>query len=156
MTPGSLVGHTPACMPWKLSTCSRFQTLSCWPALQQSAHMHTRPVRKPLCTALGRPPVLGISQQYAVKVIRHMPWSRVRCHGCRLTHRQFHLRRYSLRITLNSTTLVGMRNSYAWTMKPWHRSGWRLSFNTVWRSDDEKIHSSVSRHFPLSTWSKAV
>ena len=31
--------------------------------------------------------------QYAVKVRRHMPWSRVRCHGshaCWFTHRQFH------------------------------------------------------------------
>ena len=42
--------------------------------------------------------------QYAVKVRRHTPWSRVRYHGCRFTHRQFHsqfhLRRHSLRKTL--------------------------------------------------------
>ena len=58
------------------------------------------------------------------------PWSCVRCHGCWLTHSQFHSqfhsRRHSLRITLKYTTLVPMRSSYVWTMKPWHRSEWRL------------------------------
>ena len=64
-----------------------------------------------------------------------MPWSRVRCHGCRFTHRQFHsqfhLRWQSLRITLKYTTLVHMRSGYAWTMKSWERSEWRLGFNSV-------------------------
>ena len=54
---------------------------------------------------------------YAVKVRRHTPWSRVRCHGCRFTnsqfHSQFHSRRHSLRITLKYTTLVHMRSGYA-------------------------------------------
>ena len=45
-------------------------------------------------------------KEYAVKVRRHSPWSRVRCHGCRFTHCQFHSRRHSLRITLKYTTLV--------------------------------------------------
>ena len=73
--------------------------------------------------------------QYAVKVRRHTPWSRVSCHGCRFTHRQFHSpfhsRRYSLRITLKCTTLVHMRSGYAWTMNPWQWSVWRLGFNSV-------------------------
>ena len=73
--------------------------------------------------------------QYAVKVRRHTPWSRVRCHGCRFTHSQFHSqfhsRRHSLRITLKYTTLVCMRSSNAWTMKPWQRSEWRLGFYSV-------------------------
>ena len=67
--------------------------------------------------------------QYAVKVRRHMPWSRVRCHGsheCWFTHRQFHSqfhsRRHSLRTTLKYTTLVCMRSTNAWTTKPWQRS----------------------------------
>ena len=53
--------------------------------------------------------------EYAVKVRRHTPWSRVRCHGCRFSHSQFHSqfhsRRYSLRITLKYTILVRMRIS---------------------------------------------
>ena len=73
--------------------------------------------------------------QYAVKVRRHTPWSRVRCQGCRFTHRQFHSkfhsRRHSFRITLKYTTLVCMRSGNAWTMKPWQRSEWRLGFNSV-------------------------
>ena len=63
---------------------------------------------------------------YAVKVRRHKPWSHVRCHGCRFTHSQFHSRQHSLRITLKYTTLVQMRSGYAWTMKQWKRSEWRL------------------------------
>ena len=80
--------------------------------------------------------------QCAVEVRRHTPWSRVRCdsHGCWLTHSQFHSRRHSLRITLKYTTLVRMRSSYAWTMKPWQRSEWRLGFNSVY-----------SKMFPLRT-----
>ena len=70
-----------------------------------------------------------------IEVRRHTPWSRVRCHGCWLTHSQFHSqfhsRRHSLRITLKYTTLMRMRGSYAWTMKPWQRSEWRLGFNSV-------------------------
>ena len=46
-------------------------------------------------------------------------------------HSQFHSRRYSLHITLKYTTLVRMRSSYAWTMKPWQWSKWRLGFNSV-------------------------
>ena len=46
-------------------------------------------------------------------------------------HSQFHSRRHSLRITLKYTTLVCMRSSNAWTMKPWQRSEWRLGFNSV-------------------------
>ena len=65
-----------------------------------------------------------VSHQYAVKVRRHTPWSRVRC--------QFHSRRHSLLITLKYTTLVRMRSSYAWTMKPWQQSEWRLGFNSVY------------------------
>ena len=68
---------------------------------------------------------------YAVKVRRHTPWSRVRCHGpheCWFTlcqfHSRFHSRRHSLRITLKYTTLVHMRSGYAWTMKSWQRSEW--------------------------------
>ena len=72
---------------------------------------------------------------YAVKVRRHTPWSRVRCHGCWFTHSQFHSQfhswRYSLRITLKYTTLVRMCSGYAWTMKPWQRSEWHLGFNSV-------------------------
>ena len=72
---------------------------------------------------------------YAVKVRRHTPWSRVRCHGCRFTHSQFHSqfhsRRHSLRITLKYTTLVHTRSGYAWTMKSWQRSEGRLGFNSV-------------------------
>ena len=75
----------------------------------------------------------NVALKYAVKVRRHTPWSRVRCHGCRFKHRQFHSqfhsRRHSLRITLKYTTLVCMRSSNAWTMKPWQRSEWRLGFN---------------------------
>ena len=77
-------------------------------------------------------------QIYAVKVRRHTPWSRVRCHGsheCWFTqsqfHSQFHSRRHSLPITLKYTTLVHMRSGYAWTMKSWQRSEWRLGFNSV-------------------------
>ena len=77
-----------------------------------------------------------VSHQYAVKVRHHTPWSRVRCHGCWLTHSQFHShfhsRRHSLRITLKYTTLMCMRSSYAWTMKPWQRSKWHLGFNSVY------------------------
>ena len=76
----------------------------------------------------------------AVEVRRHTPWSRVRCHGCWLTHSQFHSqfhsRRHSLRITLKYTTLVRMRSSYAWTMKPWQRSEWRLGFNSVYLTEE--------------------
>ena len=71
---------------------------------------------------------------YAVKVRRHKPWSRVRCHGsheCWFTHSQFHSQRHSLRITLKYTTLVHMRSGYVWTMKSWQRSEWRLGFNSV-------------------------
>ena len=71
---------------------------------------------------------------YAVKVRRHTPWSRVRCHGsheCWFMHSQFHSRRHSLRITLKYTTMVRMRCSYAWTMKSWQRSEWHLGFNSV-------------------------
>ena len=79
----------------------------------------------------------NVALKYAVKVRRHTQWSRVRCHGCRFTHRQFHSqfhsRRHSLRITLKYTTLVCMRSSNAWTMKPWQRSEWRLGFNTYSR-----------------------
>ena len=53
--------------------------------------------------------------QCAVEVRRHTPWSRVRCHGCWLTHSQlhsqFHSRWHSLRITLKYTTLVRMRSN---------------------------------------------
>ena len=63
----------------------------------------------------------------------------VRCHGshdCWFTHRQFHgqfhSRRHSLRRTLKSTTLVHMRSGYAWTIKSWQRSEWRLGFNSVY------------------------
>ena len=49
--------------------------------------------------------------QYAVKVRRHTPWSRVRCHGCRFTHSRFHSWWYSLCITLKYTILVRMRIS---------------------------------------------
>ena len=76
--------------------------------------------------------------QYAVKVRRHTPWSRVCCHGshsCWFTHRQFHSqfhsRRHSLRITLKYTTLACMCSSNTWTMKPWQRGEWRLGFNSV-------------------------
>ena len=76
--------------------------------------------------------------QYAVKVRRHTPWSRVRCHGsheCWFTHSQFHsqfhLRWHSLRITLKYTTLVHMRSGYVWTMKSWQRSEWRLGFKVA-------------------------
>ena len=72
---------------------------------------------------------------YAVKGRRHTPWSRVRCHGCSFTqcqfHSPFHSRRHSLHITLKYTTLVCMRSSNAWTMKPWKRSEWCLGFNCV-------------------------
>ena len=72
---------------------------------------------------------------YAVKVRRHTPWSRVRCHGCRFMHSPFHSplhsRWHSLRISLKYTTLVHMRSSYTWTMKSWQRSEWRLGFNSV-------------------------
>ena len=44
---------------------------------------------------------------------------------------QFHSRWHSLRITLKYTKLVCMRSSYAWTMKPWQRSEWRLGFNSL-------------------------
>ena len=78
-------------------------------------------------------------QEYPVKVRRHTPWSRVRCHGsheCWFTHSQFHSqshsRRHSLRITLKYTTLVHMRSGYAWTMKSWQQNKWRLGFNSVW------------------------
>ena len=54
---------------------------------------------------------LSLLRQYAVKVRRHTPWSRVHCHGCRFTHSQFHSRRHSLRITLKYTILVRMRIS---------------------------------------------
>ena len=57
--------------------------------------------------------------------VRHTPWSRVRCHGS-------HSRWRSLRITLKYTTLVHMRSGYAWTMKSWQRSEWRLGFNSVY------------------------
>ena len=71
----------------------------------------------------------------SVEVRRHTLWSRVRFHGCWLTHSQFHSQfhswRHSLCITLTYTTLVRMRSSYAWTMKPWQRSEWRLGFNSV-------------------------
>ena len=74
--------------------------------------------------------------QCAVEVRRHTPWSCVRCRGCWPTHSQFHsqflLRRHSLCITLKYTTLVRMRSSYAWTMKPWQRNEWRLGFNSVY------------------------
>lgn len=80
-------------------------------------------------------------KQYAVKVRRHMPWSRVCCHGCTLCwfkrsqfHSQFNLRWHSLCITLKSlksTTLVHMRSGNAWTIKPWQHSEWRLGFNSV-------------------------
>ena len=60
------------------------------------------------------------------------------CHGsheCWFTHRQFHSqfhsRWHSLRITLKYTTLVHMRSGYAWTMKSWQRSEWRLGFNSI-------------------------
>ena len=46
-------------------------------------------------------------------------------------HSKFHSRRHSLRITLKYTRLVRMRSSYAWTMKPWQRSEWRLGFNST-------------------------
>ena len=68
--------------------------------------------------------------QYAVKVRRHTPWSRVRCHGsheCWFTHRQFHSRRHSLRITLKSTTL--WCTCAVVTREPWnHENG----ANDVW------------------------
>ena len=53
--------------------------------------------------------------QCAIEVRRHSPRHLVRCHGCWFTHSQFHSRRYSLRITLKSTTLVRMRSGSAWT-----------------------------------------
>ena len=62
---------------------------------------------------------------YAVKVRRHMPWSRVPLSwipGMWFTLCQFHSRWHSLRITLKSTTLVCMRSSNEWTTKPWQRS----------------------------------
>ena len=77
----------------------------------------------------------------------------VRCHGsheCWFTHRQFHsqfhLRRHSLRITLKYTTLVHMRSSYAWTMKSWQRSEWRLGFNSVlpWQLGLGRFRDSAS------------
>ena len=75
---------------------------------------------------------------YAVKVRCHTPLSHVRCHGsheCWFTHSQFHsqfhLRWHSLRITLKYTTLVHMHSGYAWTMKSWQWSEWRLGFNSV-------------------------
>ena len=72
--------------------------------------------------------------QYAVKVRRHTPWSRVRCHGCRFSHSQFHSqihsRRHSLRITLKYTTLVRMRSSNDHENIQW--SEWRLGFNSVY------------------------
>ena len=37
----------------------------------------------------------------------------------------------SLLITLKYTTLVHMRSGYAWTMKSWQRSEWRLGSNSV-------------------------
>ena len=75
---------------------------------------------------------------YAVKVRCHTPWS----HGplswipWKLAHassisQSISFRRHSLRITLKYTTLVHMRSSYAWTMKSWQRSEWRLGFNSV-------------------------
>ena len=74
----------------------------------------------------------------------------VRCHGsheCWFTHRQFHSqfhsRRHSLRITLKSTTLVHMRSGYAWTMKSWQRSEWRLGFHSVLVNLDHCITVSL-------------
>ena len=64
----------------------------------------------------------------------------VHCHGsqeCWFTlcqfRCQFHSRRHSLRITLKSTKFVHMRSRYAWTMKSWQRSEWRLDLNSVYR-----------------------
>ena len=77
---------------------------------------------------------LFLYYEYAVKVRRHTPWSRVRCHGsheCWFTHSQFHSRRHSLCITLKYTTFVCMRSSNAWTSKAWQRSEWRVGFNSV-------------------------
>ena len=81
-----------------------------------------------------------------------------RCHGsheCWFTHRQFHSqfhsRRHSLRITLKYTTLVRMRISNAWIMKPWLRSEWRLGFILFFRGDCEKDISSDARQNDMNT-----
>ena len=81
--------------------------------------------KKNVCGSSGMGFYVKVWLAYAVKVIRHTPWSRVRCHGsheCWFTHSQFHSRRHSLCITLKYTTLVCMRSSNAWTMKSWQRS----------------------------------
>ena len=87
-------------------------------------------------------------EQYAVKVRRHTPWSRVRCHECWFTHRQFHSqfhsRRHSLRITLKYTTLVRVRSGYAWTMIPWQRS------EDAWSSTAYSTVTPSRKAVPLS------
>ena len=70
--------------------------------------------------------------QCAVEVRHHTPWPCVRCDGCWFTHSQFHSWRYSLRITLKSTTLVGMRSGYAWTQTSMTTERkWRTASNSV-------------------------
>ena len=57
--------------------------------------------------------------------------------SCSQFHSQIHSRQHSLRITLKYTTLVRMRSSYAWTMKPWQRNNvWAL---TAYNRDVSKM-----------------
>ena len=85
----------------------------------------------------------------AVEVRRHAPWSRVRCHGCWLTHSQFNSRRHSLRITLKYTTLVRIIACALVSREPWNHDN---GASDVWASTAYSLAVTGSIHVRGNHW----